>query len=1188
MLGMRVRFLVGILVILLFTSGCPSSDRKVAQLNNCVTRPNFDALNCPRGNDTGRVATLKRILKVCDGQVHKDGTLPLDAYQFCQRDLITRYTSLTDATCQEVFVEPTRCVLRGNLVKEISVLVHSENQNGQPAPVNGRIDTEGLQKFLNDLKGWYGDTLQSIYRSPALGRVKSRGVQPDPAVPADQQGQFLLKELADQDQREVLDAFWDAIVQSSKSSELLQRDLDFYTQNEASLQVAEGVVLQGNYPVPLFLRLLGNSLKVLSDRVHYLASIADLGCSIHSCRGNTDNELFRIISLLGSLDDRREFQRFVPEIPRINTRLARFFNHVVRNAESIEQSLIQYVPNSQERLDTYRRNGGILNLEPASVPTFAQGILEIIKSNRILKNSYETSGFYSWARGEVTEFGFSSNLDSIVQIATLAQQNFDRRWQEFQNHRRDHGQHILTERTWQNTVDRLKDESQRQLERITELGEDLNGLRVSLSNVHARTREYLTQVMSVLNSPSYFERYGSRYVTDRTFPPFTITPQAAPQNARSPLVRDLVVQSVAPVLLARGQIASIQIDRNWSPTCALRNSGFKRESVANAQIGPEGYMMSISEGQANLKSVTDYEREDHSTRIGGSVSVCHEASLGIIGAIFGQQPSITTCAETAYSKNNSSGHSTDNVNNTETRKQAAFNLGIRSDWAPFGDFPAGSLLIAQVRRDGLFRHSDIISIEVAQRSNQILALDDVDLYFIVNDCNDDLNRTNQGLQISVETRRQEGEIAKQVAQAMVDSLRYLEGRIDSILNQGDLSPQQMNTLREEMFMRLAADPRGRSKQHLGPVLHEFYQFWVENELLDLEKRSRIRRLERTIKNELSNLKRIESDIERTRNLEKLYELQKLWTLDSLDINQFTKDLKLALEQLNRFVIPVISFQAPERIEYLKTTDSVRFIRNGLNLETSVDEIARAVSRLYNDVAESDSLSRLVFNGWQTTDVILSFPKPGLSDLPRANPADNPLSIWKKGQRAMSEHIWNAFESRQDSTPVTLSITPNDLYDAHGAPGSLDCTKASPVIQSMGLFFLIPDGADEGPRPVYRFNLETRADGQMKFPEETRLQSFTMVGQSVETWLRQTIPYNVGLINQVESILNRDPATRIGSAAGLSPFMDFKFDFGRTPFRQGGELESYIPNIREILVVMKLKYRPATRPMNWMPVCAHAR
>ncbi|MFZ9595142.1 MAG: hypothetical protein ACO3A2_03600 [Bdellovibrionia bacterium] len=1104
-----------------------------------------------------------------------------------------RFISLEEPTCKDIFVDHTRCVLKRNLVKEISVLVHPEENPalGQPARITGRIHTQDLQKFLGDFGTWYRLTVQPIYQSQSLGRVKLQGVAPGPGLIEDHQGQLLLQEIADQDQREIVDSFWTAIVDSSKSDELLQRQLDFYTQNEASLQVAEGVILQGAYPAPLFMRLLGNSLKVLSDRVHYLASIADLGCSINSCRGNTNTELFRIISLLGSLGDKRDFQRLVPEIDQVNNRLARFFNHVARNIDPIERNITQFIENYGGDFRLYQQNQDILRLKLSSLPHFARGLLEIIQSNRILRNSYQTSGFYSWTRGDVTEFGFSSNLDSIVQIATHAQQNFDRKWAEFQNHRRDHGQRILEERSWQNAVARLQDESQRQLERIAEIGEDLNGLRASLSSIRERTSDYLANVLHVLNSPSYFERYGSRYVIDRVLHPFIITPEAAPENPKSTIISDIVAQGVVPISLSKGQIASIQIERNWSPTCALRRSGFRPESVAGALIGPEGFMMGISQGQARVQSVSDYEREDRTTRIGSSTSVCHEASLGIVGEIFGQQPKIRNCAEFAYGQSNSNGRNTDDVDSTETRQHAAFNLGIRSPWAPFEHFPAGSLLIAQVRREGQFRHADILSIEVAQRSNQILAQDDVDLYFIVNDCNDEAKGTDQGLQVSAEIRNQEGAIARQVSSAMVDAVKHINENIDPILMQGDISPQQINTLRDEIFMKLAADARGRSRQALGPVLSEFFQFWVENELLEVEKRSRIRRLERNLRNELSNLRRIESDIERTRQLEKLYDLQKLWTLDSLDVSQFTRDLKSAIDKLNRYIIPVISFQAPERIAALRGRDSVKFIRDGLTLESSVDDIARAISNLYTDVAESEGLHRLVFNGWRTTDVVISFPRPDLSDRIRANPlTDDPLSLWKKGPRTMAERLWNSLQSEAPRSPVTLSFTLDDLYDAaQRTPDTLDCSKLSPVIQSMGLYFVTPDNAGEGPGAEYEFNLGFQASGAMAFPGETRLQSFTMVGESMETWLRQTVPYTVGPRQQARSVLNRaniDPDTRKGSGAGLSPFMDFSFDFGRSAFGPAGSLSAYTPSIREILVVLRLKYRPSTiESMNWMPACA---
>lgn len=1173
------------LAILVMNNGCLSQNERVPQLNDCVDQPNFRGLSCV-GEDSGQAIVVRQALKLCSVS-----NPTLQVSQFCLNNLPAKFSLLRSPDCQDVFVDHVRCVMRKNVKNEISHLIQAETQNdgtGNPQ-FSGRISGDGLGRFLEDLGSWYNSTLNLLYMSDAMGRAKAQYIAPDPALSEEEQKRVLLLQLADQDQRDLLDAFWGEIIKNTKSDILLQRRLDFIQQNAASLQVAEGTLSQLNYPAPLYLRLLGNSLKMLSQRVHYLASIADLGCQIDSCRGNTGTELFRIIALLSAMGSRQEYEALIPEIDRIDARISPLFRAAARSTDSIERHLVQFVEEYGGSTEAYRQNHEILQLNLDSVPDFAREILEIIQSNRILKNSYQTSGYYSRSRTGVTEFGFSSNLDAIKNITDLASHHFTQKLNEFRASRQNYGREILAEQNWQNSIAQLKAQRDRQIEVINEIGQDLNGLKASLSSVQSRVVEYIKNVTSVLNTESYQRAHGSRFVVEHTSPPFEIRPQQAPLKSKSSLVADLVVHSVRPIRLNKGQIASISVQRNWSPTCGLRRNGFSHEAVNNALIGPEGFMIGTTQGRAQIHSVTDYERNDATRTTRESVSVCHEASLGIIGDIFGQQQSIRTCLETSFSQSSSQGRNTDNVNTQESRQQASFNMGIRSAWSPFEKFPVGSLLVAQVKREGNLLRDSIVSIEVAQRANQILAPQDVDLYFIVNDCNDPGNINPEALQVSYEVLTQEGELAKQVSLAMADGITHIDSKMDSILLQGDVSPQQIQALREEMNKRLAEHPQGRSRQTLGPVLSEFYQFWVENELLQLEKKSRIRRLERNMKVEFSNLKRIEAEINRTESLERLYELQKLWTLDSLDIDQFTSHLNDAIENLNRFIIPVISFQAPERITDLKRNPDVMFLRDRLNLISSVDEIADHIRTLFNTLSMGYDLNELVSRGLLSTNVVLSFPRPELLDLSDEDLINHPLSLWKKGSRTMTEQIWSAFLGT-GSSKVSLSLDPEDLYDPYQRiPDTLDCTKLSPVIESMGLYFMTEDevGAEIGAE--YGFNLALQAKGSLRFPDEKGFQDFVMKGERRERWLNQSIPYTVGPKRLAIGVLekaNVNQKTGIGSAAGLSPFMNFSFDFTNSAFAPGGGLEVRRDPIREILVVLKLKYRPSlTGSLDWMPACA---
>jgi len=1139
------------------------SDTGISQLNACVERPDFGEISC-YGTDREIADQVEIKLLVCD----KD--LTLERYSDCQTQLIVLFSSLQENQCKDVFTDHVRCLIKKNILKKVTNLIHPEV--GPLVKKKGRINKKDLGQFLADFGSWYRDTLQPIYQNPSLARVKSEGMTLDPLIDEERQKNLLLQKLADQDQQEILDAFWAAIAANSQSDEISKERIDFYDQNQASFQVAEKVILQEGYPIPLLMKLLGDSLKVLSDRIHFLASIADLGSSIHSRKESNNTELFKIISLLGSLGSDLEFQKVKDYIAQINIPLA----HPLREFfyAAIKENFTKFLEDYYQNLSHCPEAWDVLQLNPLSVPRFAQGLLEIIQSNRILRNAYQASGFYSCMRDAETTLNFSPTLESdLIKRTAMSEGAFQEKWEQLKKNRKEHHHEILEE-SGEQTFKRLKDENKRKTEKIIEITKDINRLRLNLFDIGKKTTDYLAGFFAVLSSE--FRGNDSELPLENRVSLFTIAPKDALTDPHLSTLEDSVFKN-KPIQLTKGMIASIKLKGNWSPTCALRKSNFV-PPIPNLLIGPEGFMMSISQSKARIHSVEDYQR---------GVSITHKYTGSAFfyktnqsTANWFDQDSTMQCFESYF------GLSNGKIDAFETRQQAAFNLGIRSSFAPFQHFPVGSLLIAQVKKEGRSLDS-ILSIEVAQRANQILAQDDVDLYLIVNDCNDADNGAEE-LEVSVEIKKfQEGSIASQVPIVTADIVNHIDQKLDRILLQGDVSSEEINTLRNEISKKLQqADWIERSRATAGPVIPEFWKFWVENQLLSAEKKSRIRRLERNLKIELSKLGRVKYDIEHIEQTSRLKNSQsKVYVIDedSLDIEQFTAELNPVVDKLKKYIIPLVSFESPNSIEWLKHQESVKFMCDSLTLDSSVDDIVDKVAKLYTDLVKISLQFHSVSNKWRTVDLVLRFPRPGLSEeTPVDALIDGSLPHWIKGPRVMAERLWRSFQSRGSAT---LSLRPEDLYgNEEGRSGVLNRTQFVPIIQSMVLHFLAQNGDNVAARVENGCKFEAR--GTMTFPGETRLHSFSRGDDPSASFVtRGSVPCSFGLCQEA-SVLHKsaiDPMSGWGSAFGLSPFMDFDFNFSESKFPTEHDSSVGAESIREILVLFRLRCRDSSvnKTIYWM-------
>jgi len=1246
---------------------------------------------------------LRRALISCDAKLKSNVTLPLLKYQTCQKEIIEAFQGLGQDECRVRFVQQARCILKKNIGKEVLLLFPPSSVNGAavspPAPVatsdiSNPLDSDHLKTFFSDLGDWHRGSFVGIYKSDALRQVVKKQISAEKENPIDKSGEnqmdlALIQELIDHDQEEVLDKFWAAALGNVKLDLILREKHDFIDLNAIYLQVAkQAIENKVNLPIPLQLQILGSSLKPFSQRLQTLANIADISCSIDNCKAYHDSELYRLIVLLGSipelgrgtaqpatvsshsdetevknelkekLDSQIEtIKNYPTEANGIDIRLRPFFQALISNARKLEAE----IKNFANYYDLEKSNNGyrqdnksfdILELSLTSLPRFARDIVGVIQSNRILRNSYLSSGLYTVPIPNQITYGFGESFTLVENLRQKSFEDLTNARDKFTEGRTK----ILDELIGKETsvagpenrkkielqkleAEVLALESQRdgQWLRISQLNEDFNGLRSNLADDNRRSAANIKDAADTLNNVKYQKLHKNEVVTfENHDQPVLISPLDAPaiSDIKSNSLSLLAKAGFKIAGLSAGQIALFTVQNNWSPTCALTKSDYNKDQVRGALTGPEGYMVTSTQGKAQVRSVSDYQRHDRIDSEGASASLCVEVDGGYHTMFFGGSSiKLEGCIAKSVQVSQSKGGSNDFTESTENRSNAAFNLGIRSEYTPFPTLPAGSLLIVQIKT-GQSERNDILSIEIAHKDTTIVAQADVDVYLVVNDCR---GEESNGLEVSYRLQSSKEGQDKELSKAMIAAVNAVLPDIENILSQGQVSPTQLSAIDAKIDANLSK-VEGNPIQTLGQsALSDLYRSWKQNMLLSIEQKSRIKQLEREIAIELITLKRIYSDLSSAKaeleavkkdqtleNINRLYELKITQALDDFDVNDLGNQLRQTARTLTKYVIPIYRFRNPNYLLTDTLRDPLKKLRN-LSLSENISTLAVKVQDFGRAIALPEKSTEMDYPSWVLNHPIqLSFPNPAYVDRdPQEAENDekaedrkddrsrkyNKLSNIPRASRAVSKGVWDVLNhlssdpENEKANQVTFSIRPEDLYGNDGP--RLKCVEASPVITSMMIYFAVNDEASLGKigKNQSTFTTTLELSKKMYFPQEEGLETFEIIdsdqknqiGRSSTSWRHPVIPVRFGLDSELDAV-SKDVSQfgPKGPGDGLSPFMDFTMDFGAYGFVEGSNKETshdlasliHNGNIKEIIFAFDLKYRSSTvSSFEWLSSCA---
>jgi len=626
---------------------------------------------------------------------------------------------------------------------------------------------------------------------------------------------------------------------------------------------------------------------------------------------------------------------------------------------------------------------------------------------------------------------------------------------------------------------------------------------------------------------------------------------------------------------------------------------------ASVSIAPFGIGMSASvsksiPGEVKTQSRDNYDSTDttHSTSHTSSQtqqsSLSHEKSTGTNRASYkntqanqGQELAISSHASRNASK--------------EIRTAASFSLGFRSRFTPFPDLPTGSLLLVEVQQGRLH------DIHVIRSNTTVLAKEDTDLYFVVNDCrpesqvpqkSDDQLAVHYVVQSTLNDRV--STLISQMGQAIED----LNHQQVTYLQQGAITSHQMEDLKRqaEGYLVQAGQDTDEFK-----LVKELYQGWISTVLEQLELKVRILQMERKMSPALRHLLELEQSLKWEDHNLKISKLSQIWSSEQFDLERMGHALSYVTRELRERVLPVMKVRYPQMLAELGTelgAEQGRF-RDTFQITSPLTQLSQQMQVLLERL--SAKIKQTCLNVKHQT-IALRFPKVYQGEVSYCNRLDATSCPYVSP--LVAQEVWTAIrnaaipldqitlkedreKNRRDSI-ATLKVQPQDLYVKEGVwdpveskysrmpinAGALSSCSVAPIVEGMGLYLNVDELEGDKTEKLNHLQISKKVKivGDLLFT-----QSHSPTGERFQVtvaWGGLDMPIFFG--NQANPIgdFTRLNILQNQVGQGISPFTQFQIDFRQFNFDQG-TLAKIFPNLSEVVLVFHVHYQNSACAAQWL-------
>jgi hypothetical protein len=932
--------------------------------------------------------------------------------------------------------------------------------------------------------------------------------------------------------------------------------------------------------------VVSDALQPLVDRLEQLGAFQDLGCRYAAghCIASPSTPLTQLWAEIAALGDPTALANAVSAATSVTDPWKTAFANMSSQYAAIASAIAdanRLTPPGRPRPMSLAADASLAGGAGAEAPALASLAKEISAATQRM-GAYNSIGQLELGPSNAIRAGLqdAKQSDFLGQLET-AVGHFQDDWAQYGASANTLLSSLLTELKTKADLQSLADKLNTDFQQFYDETQNLEALRASDAQEELHYADF-SQAFQAIASSGAFDPSTKIQVSA----PIVATVSAA--SARwTPSILTLpeaAVQSGATtwkVSGTTGDVIDFQITGQWSPTCALSKAtlpdGSHPSLASPPMTGPEGFGISYSGSSYSTVDIqtTDSAFSSSTDTSSDCQAVTVTGGVNVPSGYFYQVSATAAQSDTVCQQETTgSSQAWSNVatNGTQGRTTASFASGLRLSDTPFPGLPAGALVLVQVPAGSSGTAEKILDARVLTKPSASVLVDQASDYYLV--VNDDAScgaaASTSPLTITATVLQSVGAKVKQLGQAMASTYAAVRQEVNTLDQQAEVQPDEGALLRAGAYTTLRTTCQCEPTSY-PPAILGFFDTWLDKEIVRMERQVDIASAERQQRLTLLDIQGIVDDITANGQQSRIAAQLPDWTLFNLDAAVLGADARSLADFAARYVYPIAALHYPATFTALANDALAQAQLQGLSNVTwdaSVETLAATEIMFVKELATA---YQGAVNDAQTAGQRLEYAVLGIPNPFAQKTLGAPASPWQAIDTARATQVWRALQS---GTTFTLTIEPDDLFNAHGGNAILTCTQAVPIITAMGIYVAEPDSSF-GVR--LGLTLPTAVDSDLRFPMATGVESFRFVN---DAWLGQPVKTYFGVVDGALDALEKDLANATAQA-GVSPFTTISVDATALKNEAGNPLAT----ATELDLVFQLDVEPIAAPgLAYLPAC----
>ncbi len=680
---------------------------------------------------------------------------------------------------------------------------------------------------------------------------------------------------------------------------------------------------------------------------------------------------------------------------------------------------------------------------------------------------------------------------------------------------------------------------------------------------------------------------------------FTVSPADAKISSAFIRLDNSMGFSHRSIELRKNDVLNIQVSGEWSPTCALKHSGMVK-NPDGILIGSEGFRTHVSTGD-NLvigndqrTSISRFSQESKAQ--GGGFDWLKAVSMfvgGAIGFVTGGPPGMIAGAamgatfpspfsySSSFQKTSGTSESSDSSDYKQSShfssNTAAFQSGMRLIHTPYPQLPAGAYVAIVVSREQS-NLGEVTKQLVLQAHNSIVAAQDSQVLFVVNDCNDGHSEKGS-LAVHLQKLQPASNEVNKLVDAMEKSLRVFAKKGEALVKEGGDLSSRIETLKADVIADLQLNSIVDFMSQ--PTLRSVFLQWLHHEADNIVRKARIAEL-------IRNIYSVKMEIEGIQNQRKTNSQHENQLSSRLSrLVRSTKHLVIydsileVAQYATQFLMPILQLYYPKNPEFLsKNTHGPRIV--DAQKMSDLEMMAETVEHFSQQLLRG--LGAELISATTAEYVMVRIPRPG-SMLTEAQRKLVPVIAEDRAQ-IFWDHLFRK-DLNLESWGVKLEF--EDLYqDVRQA--SLFSHQEAPIIIDMALLLGHDDiFATEYLQTQFPLSAVDMVVGREQvFPLQQGPKRFFLKNDKLRKYkISLGFMSAQQLASDAVSQIRNEVVLNLNTAKGLSPFSAFSFAQDRGALLEnlqkdlGREEDGYPGHLTDIFIVMKVVSSNGYDSIKWL-------